>query len=81
MTGRDLVAHAIGDTSADPIPRSIARVVPATAKRLGYLMVGICRHCTDGVIVRAQGESWVHLGHRTPSCLRSRSRDGAVTPQ
>lgn len=74
MNTRDLVAHAIAGTNADPIPVSVARVVPHVAKRVGYALVGVCRHCTDAVIVRARGESWIHRGHGTPSCLSSRSR-------
>lgn len=75
MTGRDLVAHVIAETTADPIPGSVGRLVPAAAQRYGYVLVGMCRHCTDAVIVRERGESWVHQGHGTASCLSSCSRD------
>lgn len=78
MTDRQLVAYVIADTAADPIPQSIARVVPAAAQRLGYLLVGVCRYCTDAVTVRARGESWVHRGHGTPACLLSLSRAEGV---
>jgi hypothetical protein len=78
VTGRDLVAHVIADTTADPILQSVARVVPANARRLGYALIGVCRYCTDAVIVRARGESWVHRGHGTPACLLSLSRAEGV---
>ena len=62
-------------STATPIADSIARLTPATAKREGYLLVGICEHCTDAVVMRATRQPWVHRGRENAVCLESRRRD------
>jgi hypothetical protein len=56
-------------TTAAPIWESIARLRTDTAKRLGYAMVGICRNCTDVVIMRPGEQLWIHRTTERQTCL------------
>lgn len=61
-------------TLADPIPKSISRVVPKTAKRLGYELVAVCQHCIDGLIAHTDRDPWIHQNDGSSACQPGRRR-------
>jgi hypothetical protein len=70
-TGPPMPVHI---TFADPLPVASARVAARAAARLGYEMVGICRHCSDSVIKVTCDDPWIHRDHGTAACRTDRLR-------
>jgi hypothetical protein len=72
----------MAESFAEPIPVSVAWVVPRVAKRLGYVRVGICQHCTDAVVVWLVGTVWSHrdTGQRVCEPARRRAPEPARMP-